>query len=364
MKTAKKSILIISLSLLPWVITSSAINKVYVERVAGIVHKGFADGPISVAQFNWPTDIVSDNKWNIYVADFNNNRIRKISFLKGTVTTLAGSGVKGYADGVGLNTQFNGPNAITLDREGNIYVADAGNARIRKITQKGEVSTIAGSGSRGIINGEALEASFVYPTDIEFDNAGNLYIVDRGGHNIRKLNNNRVVSVVAGSGIGVPGFRDGPDLSARFHDPLSITLDKEGNLYVTDAASHAIRQITPDGVVSTLAGGQHIGFGDGLGKDARFEWPTGISINSKGELFVAEGINNRIRKVLRDGTVTTFAGNGRKGFIDGPVETAEFNFPTGVKIDSMDNIYISDSGNNSIRKISVTKGMIVTKVGR
>ena len=320
-----------------------------VVTVAGSGQKGSTNGPGEMAQFDWPTGIVIGADWTIYVADYANHLIRKIT-PDGVVTTLAGSGVPGYVDGRGTLAQFRGPESLAIDDAGNLYIAEADNYRIRKVTPDGTVTTVAGNGQQGDRDGPADHAQFGYPTGIARDTQGVLYIADRGAHKIRKITPDGQVSTLAGSGI--PGYTDGVGEAAQFHDPLTLTIDRQGQLYVADAGSHTIRVVSPSGRVTTLAGTPVPGMADGHGRDARFNWPTGIVHDQEGTLFVTDANNALVRRISPDGHVTTLAGNGRAGFDDGPGLTAQFNFPTGLAVDLNGNIYVADSANNRIRRIS------------
>ncbi|HBR17693.1 MAG TPA: hypothetical protein DD725_08825 [Deltaproteobacteria bacterium] len=326
-----------------------SINSYMVATVAGSGIKGFLDGVREKAQFSWPTGVVVDNKGNIYVADFANNLIRRID-SKGAVATFAGSGHAAFADGKGRMAHFKGPDNIAIDKDGNIYVADADNFRIRKITPDGTITTIAGSGVKGYQDGDGKSARFAYPTGVAVDSENNVYVADRGSHSIRKIMPDGKVVTIAGN--GYPAYLDGQGVKTHFHDPISLALDQTGNIYVSDSGNHAIRKITPDGVVSTLSGNGRHGYKDGVGKGAFFSWPTGIAIDGAGNIYLCDSQNNRIRRITPDGVVSTVAGISIPGFADGPGYNARFSFPTGIEVDKAGNIYVADSGNNRIRKIS------------
>jgi DNA-binding beta-propeller fold protein YncE len=270
--------------------------------------EGFADGIGGDARFNKLRGIAidaagnlyvsdaaddryaSDAAGNHYVADRGNHRIRKIT-PAGEVTTLAGGGERGFADGVGSDAKFYRPSGIASDAAGNLYVADFANHCIRKITPAGEVSTLAG-GEGGFADGVGSDARFLGPHGIASDAAGNLYVAD-GNSSIRKITPAGEVSTLAGR---EEGFADGIGDGAKFYHPRGIAIDAAGNLYVADTDNHRIRMITPAGKVSTLAGGED-GFADGIGSDARFYFPHGIAIDAAGNLYVADTFSNRIRKI-------------------------------------------------------------------
>lgn len=325
------------------------IGSYVVSTIAGNGMRGAVDGSKEKARFNWPTGVAVDDKGNIYIADFSNNLIRKIS-TQGEVVTFIGSGRASFTDGKGRDAHLNGPDNIAMGADGSIYVADADNFRIRKVETDGIITTIAGNGIRGYKDGHWQTAMFAYPTGVAVDKDGNVYVADRGSHSIRKIIPEGNVVTVAGNGF--PAYADGQGRKSHFREPISLAVDSAGNIYVADSGNNAIRKIAPDGTVSTLAGGGKSGYRDGAGKEASFSWPTGIAIDGIGNIYVCDSRNNRVRRVTPEGVVSTVAGIGISGFADGSGHNAMFNFPTGVEIDKAGNIYVADSGNNRIRKIS------------
>jgi hypothetical protein len=317
-----------------------------VTTLAGSGAFGFADGSGTAAQFFQPTAIVLDASGNAYVTDAENHRIRKIT-PTGTVSTLAGSGTAGFADGIGTAAHFNSPRGVALDASGNLYVADGVNNRIRRITPTGTVSTIAGSGTAGFADGTGTAAQFHFPKGIAVDGSGNLYVADDINHRIRKITSNGTVSTLAGSTLGNV---DGTGTAAQFNRPTGIGVDAAGNVYVADAENHRIRKITPSGTVSTLAGNTG-GFADGTDTAARFNEPVGVALDGLGNVYVTDADNHRIRKVTPTGTVSTVAGILPEGFADGSSTAARFNTPTGIALDAAGAIYVADRLNHRIRKI-------------
>ncbi len=323
-------------------------NTITVSTLAGSGAGGFDDGNGVTAQFNYPSGVACDTQGNIYVADNLNNLIRKIT-PSGVVTTLAGSGAFGSVDGNGTSAQFFYPTEVACDAPGNIYVADAGNNRIRKITSSGVVSTLAGSGAKGFADGNGKRAQFNYPTGVVCDAQGNIYIADAGNNRIRKIIPSGVVSTLAGS--DTYGFADGNGTSAQFYGPSRVACDAPGNIYVADAGNNRIRKITPSGVVSTLAGSGIEGYADGDGISTQFDFPDGVACDAQGNLYVGDINNNRIRKITPLGVVSTLAGNGVAGYVDGNSTSAQFYSPAGLAYDVHGNIFVADVNNHRIRKI-------------
>ena len=258
-----------------------------VETLAGNNVAGHADGLGSQAQFSSPEGMAMDVQGNLYVADTQNHLIRKLTPW-GEVSTLAGT-----TPGSG-QAQLHSPRAIAVDTEGNLFVADSGNHRILKLTQAGVLSTLAGSGIAGVANGTGSQAQFHSPCAIAVDAEGNLYVVDEASHRIRKVTQAGVVSTLAG---GAEGFAEGVGIAARFNSPSGIAVDAAGNLYVADSGNHRIRRVTPWGAVSTLAGRGTRGHEDGAGNVAQFHSPHGVALDAEGNLFVADSENHRVREI-------------------------------------------------------------------
>ena len=331
----------------------------YVTTYAGTGSAGFVNGDTSIAQFNKPFGICIDQEGNLYLADAYNHCIRKIG-TDGTVSTYAGTGQAGYLDGEASEAKFNQPINICLDEEGNMFVSDFINQRIRKISSNMVVTTIAGTGIDGYQEGPALEAQFNYPRGICLDDTGNIYIGDSWNHRIRKISIEGVVSTWAGGGstIGVQSvgdYIDASDTAARFYTPCEVSIDQYNNIFVADAYNHRIRKINTERLVSTIAGSGGFGpdgggFQNGPGDQAQFDTPTALQVILDGSVFVGDGANNVLRKIETDNMVTTFAGSGEGGFINGPDSLAQFNFPRGNVIDyNLSRIYIVDYNNHAIR---------------
>ena len=323
---------------------------------------GSTDGTGSAARFNSPSGVVVDSAGNTYVADTVNSTIRKIT-PAGVVTTFAGlAGSTGSANGTGSAARFNGPVAVAIDNIGNIFVADTNNSTIRKITPARVVSTFAGlAGNDGSANGTGSTARFSFPSALAVDSANNIYVADTSNSTIRKITPARVVSTFAGLA-GSPGSANGTGSAARFNFPSGVIVDRAGtgNIYVGDTSNFTIRQITPAGVVTTLAGSPGMRGGtNGTGSAARFELPEGMAVDSAGNIYVADTDASTIRKITPGGVVSTFAGSFAKaGPQNGTGSAARFNLPTDVAVDSSNNVYVADSNNCTIRKI--TPAAVVT----
>ena len=338
--------------------TGGTPDKVQVNSLAGGNSMTyFADGLGTSARFRSPTGVAVDGSGNLYVSDQANNRIRKIVLSTGAVTTLAGSGaMTPFADGTGALATFTSPYGVATDGSGNVYVAEY-NHRIRKITPEGSVTTFAGSGSTiPFADGTGAFATFNYPKGVAVDGSGSVYVGYEENNRIRKITSRGVVTTLAGTDSSIQ-FTNGAGNVATFNRPLGVAVDASGNVFVADRLNHRIRKITSGGVVTTLAGGGSIGnsFGstDGIGTAALFLRPSGVAVDALGNVYVADKDNHRIRKITSDGVVTTLAGSGSWGsFGNGTGTDARFSSPSGIAVDGSGNLYVADEKNNAIRLIS------------
>ncbi len=320
---------------------------VSVSTVAGCGVAGAVDGSGATAEFNYPSGLAVDGAGNVYVADKYNNKIRMIDPV-GVVSSYAGSGLPGSADGNYLTAKFNLPSDVALDTNGNLYVADTGNHKIRKITPAGTVSTLAGTGSPGSQDGTGTSASFNSPSGLALDPAGNIYIADTGNNLIRKVSPLGIVTTIAGS--GVPGFADGPHDTAKFNQPADVAVDLTGAIYVADNGNCRVRKIVGENV-STVAGTGAVGSDDGTALEATFNYPTGIELDTAGFIYIADSDGNRVRKLGPAGIVITLAGTGVSGSDDGPYSASSFSCPSRLAIDAQGSLYVPDMNNHKIRKI-------------
>jgi sugar lactone lactonase YvrE len=330
-----------------------------VTTLAGSTTAGSTNGTGAAASFKAPVAVCTDGMGNLFVADYNNNLIRKIIISTGVVTTLAGSTTPGFADGTGAAATFDSPAGLVADGLGNLYVADASNNEIRKIViSTGVVTTIAGSHLMAdTTNGIDTAARFNSPHGLAIDGNGNLYVADTGNNEIRKIvTSSGVVTTFAGSTI--PGSTNGTGTAARFSDPVAITADGSGNLYVADLVNEKIREIViSTRIVTTLAGSNSTGSANGTGTAASFNFPSGVAVDGSGNLYVADANNNEIRKiVISTGVVTTLAGTTTAGSANGTGVAASLKGPNGVATDASGNLYVADTGNDEIRAISLSTG--------
>lgn len=325
---------------------------------------GNEDGPVAIARFSAPTGIAADTNGNLFVSDNNNHTIRKVS-PAGIVTTFAGrAGRSGDSDGFGAAAGFLNAWSIALDRDGSLFVADTANYLIRKIAPSGKVTTLAGtSGVSGSQDGPGTSASFSGPAGVAVDRAGNVYVADANLNLIRKIDPAGNVRTLAGLA-GQAGTNDGPGALARFNFPTGVAVDAATNIFVADNVNNTIRKITPDGRVSTLAGAAGFAGGaDGTGSEARFNAPRGLVCDATGNVYVADSYNHAVRKVTPAGAVTTFAGTGQADHRDGPGLEARFNTPAGIAIDGAGNLFVGEYDNNTVRKITPA-GIVSTVVGQ
>ena len=332
-----------------------------IRTLAGLSSAGYLDATGTNAQFNGINNSAVDSAGNVFVADAYNSVIRKVT-PAGVVSTFAGNGKPGSRDGTGTDARFSQVQGLAIDGSDTLYVADSGNNTIRKITPAGVVTTLAGlAGTPGSADGAGSAARFSFPRAVAVDAAGaNIYVADSGNSTIRKVTAAGVVTTLAGLA-GSSGSVDGTGSAARFRFSGGITVDGSGNVFVADTNNSTIRQVTPGGVVTTYAGQASIpGNTDGTGVAARFSFANGVIADGAGNLFVADTGNGRIRQIAPGGVVTTLAGSGAPGTADGTGSAARFFQPNGITVTSGGTLFVADTGNNLLRKI--TTGAVVTTV--
>lgn len=306
------------------------------------------DGTATGSELFRPAGVALDGSGNLYIADKSNNRVRKVA--GGTMSTVAGIGTAGYSgDGsAATSAQLDQPYGVAVDSGGNFYIADRLNNVVRKVTAGGTISTVA-----------VTLGPLTQPFGVAVDSAGNLYIADTGNSVIRKVNTVGVISTVAGV-VVTPGYTgdNGPATSAQLNQPFGVAVDSSGNLYVADTSNNVIRKVSTSGTITTVAGNNAAGAGysgdGGAATSAQLYLPSGVTVDSSGNIYIGDTFNNVVRKVSTSGTITTVAGNGTAGYTgDGGLPTsAELNQPFGVVVDSSGNLYVADYVNNVIRKVT------------
>lgn len=330
-----------------------------VSTLAGTGMAGALDGDPASASFFHPEGLSCGFNSTLYVADFDNHKVRKINVSSGVVSTLAGAGSAGSADGDAGAASLNGPFGVATLTDGTVYVADAFNHSIRRITPTGAVSTLAGTGSAGAADGvvNAAAVSFQQPFGIAIQ-GGNTYVTDTTGGTLRRI---------AADGSVTTLLRAGPDgnldSSGNMWHPLGVAAAADGAVYVADPANHVIRKVAADGAVSVLAGNPAASGGfDGTGAVASFDTPYGLVVDAQGTLYLSDAATHKIRKITPAGVVTTFAGTGARQSTDGTTATASFDTPCALALDGLGNLYVYDAGSYTIRKISAS-GVVSTLAG-
>jgi uncharacterized protein (TIGR03437 family) len=335
------------------------VSRGAITTVAGTGTPGFSgdNGPAASAQLSFPKDVAVDSDGNLYIADEGNNRIRKVS--NGVITTVAGGGSTLGDNGPATSAQLSSPSGIAVDSAGSLYIADYGNNRIRKVSG-GVIATVAGGGSSLGDNGPATSAQLNSPSGVAVDSAGNLYIADSGNNRIRKVSS-YMIATVAGNGTAGFSGDNGPATSAQLSFPNGVAVDSDGNLYIADTSNSCIREVS-NGMITSVAGNGTFSGDHGPATSAQLLFPWGVAADSAGNVYIADEGNNRIRKVS-GGVIATVAGSGSYGFSgdNGPATSAQLDLPRGVAVDSAGNLYIADYGNNRIRKVS--SGVITTVAG-
>jgi uncharacterized protein (TIGR03437 family) len=349
-----------------------------ITTVAGNGSNGFSGdgGPATSAQLANPAGVAVDGSGNLFIVDTNynyapapNNRVRKVS-TNGIITTVAGSGTWGFSgDGApATSAQLANPAGVAVDGSGNLFIADSLNHRVRKVSTNGIITTVAGNGAAGFSgDGGPATGAGIYPAGVVVDGSGNLFIPDAVNNRVRKVSTNGIVTTVAGNN-GCCGFSGdgGPATRASLVGPIGVAVDGEGNLFIADSNNNRVRKVSTDGIIATVAGNGTSGFsGDGgPAINAQMAGSNGVAVDGEGNLFIADHNNNRVRKVSTNGIIATVAGNGTSGFSgDGmPATSAQIWGPDGVAVDGSGNLFIADTTNNRVRKVS-TDGIIATVAG-
>lgn len=342
-----------------------------ISTVGGTGKRGFLGdgGPAVAAKLFRPEDVAADEFGAVFVADSWNHRIRRID-PAGRISTLAGTGEAGYGGdgGPAAEAVLNEPRGVAVDRAGNIYVCDTKNHRIRRIDARGTIATIAGTGApdHGGDGGPALKAMLNRPWNVATDARGSVYVVDRGNDRVRRIDADGIISTVAGT--GQPGYAGdrGPADRAQLNRPSGVAVDRAGNLYVADTENGRVRRIDSGGTITTFAGGgDALHNGDrGPADKARIGRAQGLAVDASGNVYFADSYQHRVRRFLPGGRITTVAGTGEAGYggDGGPASAARLRSPTGVTADPNGSLYIADTGNRSVRRVS-SSGLITTVVG-
>jgi sugar lactone lactonase YvrE len=328
-----------------------------IATVAGTGVAGFAGdgGPATMAQLTNPEGIAVDGAGNLYIADRDNHRVRKVT-PAGTISTVAGTGAAGFSGdgGQASAAQLKGPQGVAVDGAGALYIADTGNSRVRRVAPDGVITTVAGSGTAGFSGdgGQAILAQLGAPSALAIDGSANLFILDT--NRVRKVAPGGVISTVAGTGTAGFSGDGGPATAAQVNAPEDLAVDAAGNLYIADYLNNRVRKVTPGGLISTFAGTGDKGFaGDGgQAASALLNVPAGLAFDAAGNLYIADYGNNRVRAVVPGGVITTVAGTGTPGSggDGGPAASAQLAGPTRVAVGG-DRLYISDYRDHRIRRV-------------
>ncbi len=332
-----------------------------ITTIAGTGTAGFAGdgGQATSAQLNVPVGVAVDQSGNVYVADALNHRVRRIT-PAGTITTIAGTGTAGFAGdgGQATSAQLNAPNGVAVATNGDVYIADTSNNRIRRVTSAGTITTVAGIGTAGSTGdgGQATSAQINAPTGVAVDGSGNFYIAEVNGNRVRRVTSAGVITTFAGTGTAGFSGDGGQATSAQLRSPFGVALDAAGNLYIADAVNYRIRRVTQAGVITTFAGtGTPGATGDGgQATAAQLNVPLGVAVDAGGNVYIADSSNHRIRRVTAAGVITTIAGNGTAGNTGdgGPAQSAQLNTPQGVAVGRDGSLYLSVSAAQRVRKIT------------
>ncbi len=338
-----------------------------ISTVAGTGRAGSSGngGPATEAQLYTPRDVFVDAAGNLFIGGYNDQLVRRVD-TSGTISIVAGGGTEGLGDG-GPATEagLDHPIGVFVDATGNLFIADLDNDRVRKVDPAGTISTVAGTGTEGFSGdgGPATAAQLDLPWDVFVDAAGNLFIADRGNHRVRKVDPAGTISTVAGTGTRGFSGDGGPATEAQLNVPIDVFVDGAGNLFIADANNNRIRKVDPAGTISTVAGTGTAGFsGDGrLATEAQLNDPVGVFVDGAGNLFIGDADNHRVRKVDPAGTISTVAGTGTAGFSGdgGPATEAELVGPGGVFVDAAGNLFIADAGNHRIRRVTPAIATVV-----
>ncbi|MFQ6098907.1 MAG: NHL repeat-containing protein [Armatimonadota bacterium] len=343
-----------------------------ITTVAGNGKPGYSGdgGPAVEARLNWPRDMSPAPDGDLYIADTMNHCIRRVS-RDGTITTVAGTGTEGYSGdgGQAVHAELNAPRDVEVGADGCLYVADTSNHCIRKVGVDGIISTVAGTGIEGYSGdgGRATDARLAWPQDVAVGADGTLYFTDTGNHRVRTVSPEGSIETVAGTGACGDGGDGGPAVRARLARPRGVFVEAAGCLYIGDTENHRVRRVTPDAIISTVAGNGVEGYGGdgGEASAAQLAWPRGVVTTGDGCLYIADCGNSVVRAVHPDGTISTVAGTGTEGYSGdgGPATSAQLADPHGLALDARGDLYIAEPRNHRVRKVhNARRGLPITDV--
>lgn len=359
----KKQVLFLT-TLIAVITTACTAQNIYTAAGNGTQGYSGDNGQALSAKLNNPTQVATDALGNVYITDFANSKIREIN-TGGIIFTLAGNGKTGYAGdgGPAVNAELNNPGGIAVDGAGNVYIADIDNNVIRKVDTKGNISTFAGTGTSGFSGdgGAATSAKLAAPNAIAVDASGNVYVSDAGNSRIRIISTTGIITTVAGNGNFAYSGDNGPATAAAINYPYGVAIDAFDNLYIADYVNNRIRKVS-GGIISTVAGNGNPGYtGDGgAATTAEINYPIAVAVRPDSNLvYLADGSDNVIRYVDSKGNIHTCAGNGTAGYKGdgGPATAAEFNYPYGIAFNQIGNLFIADQNNNVIRETGGVQGV-------
>jgi uncharacterized protein (TIGR03437 family) len=335
-----------------------------ISTVAGNHTSGYSgdSGAATDAELSSPVRVAVDSSGNLYIADQGNNRVRKVS--NGTITTYAGNGTSGYTgDGSAATSAEVLPSGLAIDSSGSLYITSAASNVIRKVTSSGTISTIAGDASMAAGYGSddvsATKTALNLPVGVTVDSSGNIYFTDTGNERVRKVSSAGIITTIAGNGFADNEGNGGAATSAKVNGPRGIAIDAAGNIYIADTLNHVIRKINASGIISIVAGNEAAGPGfSGDGKEAtsaQLNYPIDIAVDDIGNLYIADYLNSRIRRVAgSNGIITTIAGNGNLTYSGdgGDALKAAFSLPRGIAVASDGSVYVADTNNHVVRKLT------------
>jgi hypothetical protein len=357
------------LKLFTFFVLGASAQTYTINTLAGKGAGGYSGdgGPATAAELKSPADGFPDASGNIYIADELNNRVRIVN-TAGIISTFAGNGIMGFSgdNGPATGAELYYPTDVSTDGSGNVYIKDFENNRVRKINNAGIISTIAGNGIAGYSGdgGPATAAEINFSWSMYSDDSGNIYIAEGTNNRIRKVNTAGIINTIAGTGTAGYSGDGGPATAAKLNNPTGVYSDISGNVYIAEYQGYRIRMVNTAGIISTIAGTGAAGYsGDGgPATAAKLDWPDGVCSDSLGNIYIADYAGNRIRMVNTNGIINTIAGNGTGGYSGdgGPATGAELYNPTRVHIAPSGNIYIADWANNRIRTLALTCTLTVT----